>query len=143
MYAYYAAIRNGTGRDIMIKLLIVDDEPLVQIGIKSMLRWDELGIEVCGTAMNGKAALEMIRQYRPDIVITDIKMPVMNGLEASRQIRSLSRPDGNMIPILAMTAQDAISVSSQCRQYGMDDYVLKPADPEQLTKMILKYVKTI
>ena len=81
MYAYYAAIRNGTGRDIMIKLLIVDDEPLVQIGIKSMLRWDELGIEVCGTAMNGKAALEMIRQYRPDIVITDIKMPVMNGLE--------------------------------------------------------------
>ena len=50
MYAYYAAIRNGTGRDIMIKLLIVDDEPLVQIGIKSMLRWDELGIEVCGTA---------------------------------------------------------------------------------------------
>ena len=143
MYAYYAAIRNGTGRDIMIKLLIVDDEPLVQIGIKSMLRWDELGIEVCGTAMNGKAALEMIRQYRPDIVITDIKMPVMNGLEASKQIRSLSRPDGNMIPILAMTAQDAISVSSQCRQYGMDDYVLKPADPEQLTKMILKYVKTI
>lgn len=69
MYAYYAAIRNGTGRDIMIKLLIVDDEHLVQIGIKSMLRWDELGIEVCGTAMNGKAALEMIRQYRPDIVI--------------------------------------------------------------------------
>ena len=64
MYAYYAAIRNGTGRDIMIKLLIVDDEPLVQIGIKSMLRWDELGIEVCGTAMNGKAALEMIRQYQ-------------------------------------------------------------------------------
>ena len=70
-------------------------------------------------------------------------MPVMNGLEASRQIRSLSRPDGNTVPILAMTAQDAASVSSQCRQYGMDDYVLKPADPEQLTKMILKYVKTI
>ena len=127
----------------MYQLLIVDDEPLVQAGIRSMLNWNELNIEICGTAMNGKAALEMIRQYRPDIVITDIKMPVMNGLEASRQIRSLSRPDGNMIPILAMTAQDAISVSSQCRQYGMDDYVLKPADPEQLTKMILKYVKTI
>ena len=80
MYAYYAAIRNGTGRDIMIKLLIVDDEPLVQIGIKST-RWDGAWHRVCGTAMNGKAALEMIRQYRPDIVITDIKMPVMNGLE--------------------------------------------------------------
>ena len=65
----------------MYQLLIVDDEPLVQAGIRSMLNWNELNIEICGTAMNGKAALEMIRQYRPDIVITDIKMPVMNGLE--------------------------------------------------------------
>ena len=46
----------------MIKLLIVDDEPLVQIGIKSMINWAELGIEVCGTAMNGQAALDMIRE---------------------------------------------------------------------------------
>lgn len=97
-------------------------------------------------AWNGKEALEQFERSPEgtyDIILMDVMMPVMNGLEASRQIRSLSRPDGNMIPILAMTAQDAISVSSQCRQYGMDDYVLKPADPEQLTKMILKYVKTI
>ena len=71
----------------MTKLLIVDDEPLVQIGIKSMLQWEELGIEICGTAMNGKAALEMIRQYQPQIVITDIKMPVMNGLELTKTCR--------------------------------------------------------
>ena len=97
-------------------------------------------------AWNGKEALEQFERSPEgtyDIILMDVMMPVMNGLEASRQIRSLSRPDGNMIPILAMTAQDAISVSSQCRQYGMDDYVLKPADPEQLTKMVLKYVKTI
>ena len=97
-------------------------------------------------AWNGKEALEQFERSPEgtyDIILMDVMMPVMNGLEASKQIRSLSRPDGNMIPILAMTAQDAISVSSQCRQYGMDDYVLKPADPEQLTKMILKYVKTI
>ena len=63
----------------MMKLLIVDDEPLVQIGIKSMLDWNALGIEICGTAMNGQVALEMIREYSPEIVITDIKMPIMNG----------------------------------------------------------------
>lgn len=68
----------------MIKLLIVDDEPLVQIGIKSMINWTELGIEVCGTAMNGQAALEMIREYAPELVITDIKMPIMNGLDLVR-----------------------------------------------------------
>ena len=97
-------------------------------------------------AWNGKEALEQFERSPEgtyDIILMDVMMPVMNGLEASRQIRSLSRPDGNTVPILAMTAQDAASVSSQCRQYGMDDYVLKPADPEQLTKMILKYVKTI
>ena len=118
---------------------------------------DELNYEVisellkmhnitCEHAADGSICVEMLKsskQHNYDAILMDMQMPVMNGLEASRQIRSLSRPDGNMIPILAMTAQDAISVSSQCRQYGMNDYVLKPADPEQLTKMILKYVKTI
>ena len=50
----------------MIKILIADDEPLVQIGIKSMINWEEFGIEVCGTAMNGQAALKMIEEYAPE-----------------------------------------------------------------------------
>ena len=65
----------------MIKILIADDEPLVQIGIKSMIDWEEFGIEVCGAAMNGQAALKMIEEYAPELVITDIKMPIMNGLD--------------------------------------------------------------
>ena len=65
----------------MIKLLIVDDEPLVQIGIKSMLNWADYGIEICGTAANGQAALSMIEELTPELVITDIKMPIMNGLD--------------------------------------------------------------
>ena len=50
----------------MIKLLIADDEPLVLAGMKSMLPWNRLGLEICGTAQNGQQALELIRQYRPD-----------------------------------------------------------------------------
>ena len=68
----------------MIKLLIVDDEPLVQIGIKSMLNWADYGIEVCGTAVNGANALELIEEYSPELVITDIRMPIMNGLELAK-----------------------------------------------------------
>ena len=68
----------------MYKLLIVDDEPLVQVGIKSMLNWSELNIEVCGTAMNGQAALKIIETQSPDIVITDIKMHVKEGLELAK-----------------------------------------------------------
>ena len=123
-----------------INILVVDDEKEIADLIEIYLVSD--GYKVF-KAENAEAGLSILDKQDIHLVLLDIMMPVMNGLEASRQIRSLSRPDGNMIPILAMTAQDAISVSSQCRQYGMDDYVLKPADPEQLTKMILKYVKTI
>lgn len=136
MYAYYAAIRNGTGRDIMIKLLIVDDEPLVQIGIKSMLRWDELGIEVCGTAMNGKAALEMIRQYRPDIVITDIKMPVMNGLELVK----ICRDEFGPIPLfIILTSFEEFSLIKEAMSYQAIDYLIKlELDPGSLKSSIEK-----
>ena len=65
----------------MYKLLIVDDEPLVQVGIKSMLDWNALDIEVVGTASNGEAALKIIEDTMPDIVITDIQMPILSGLE--------------------------------------------------------------
>jgi len=65
----------------MIKLLMADDEPLVLVGLQSMLPWEEHGIEICDTPRNGGQALELIEQMRPDIVIADIKMPVMSGLE--------------------------------------------------------------
>ncbi len=95
-------------------------------------------------AWNGKEALEKFEQSEEgtyDIILMDVMMPVMDGLEASKQIRTLKRPDGKTIPILAMTAQDAASVARQCRQAGIDGYVLKPADPAQLTKEILKHLK--
>lgn len=71
----------------MYQLLIVDDEPLVQAGIRSMLNWNELNIEICGTAMNGQAALRIIEEKSPEIVITDIKMPVMSGLDLAKVCR--------------------------------------------------------
>ena len=71
----------------MYQLLIVEDEPLIQIGIKSMLNWGELGIELCGIASNGQEALDMISRTKPDIVITDLKMPVLSGMELIRICR--------------------------------------------------------
>ena len=70
----------------MYKLLIVDDEPLVQVGIKSMLPWESMQIEISGIASNGQAALSLIENDMPDIVITDIKMPIMSGLELCRTV---------------------------------------------------------
>ena len=61
----------------MYKLLIIDDEPLVQAGIRSMLPWEELQISVCGIASNGQLGWEIMEREHPDIVITDVKMPVV------------------------------------------------------------------
>lgn len=65
----------------MYKLLIIDDEPLVLAGIRAMIRWEELHIEICGAASNGSQGWDIMRTEKPDIVLTDIKMPVMSGLE--------------------------------------------------------------
>lgn len=65
----------------MTGVLLVDDEPLVLVGIQSMLKWEDYGAQVVGTARNGAQALELIEKLRPDLVIADIKMPVMDGLK--------------------------------------------------------------
>lgn len=76
----------------MLRILLVDDEPLVLIGLQGMLEWEKLGYTVCGTARNGKLALELIEREKPDIVIADVKMPVMDGLTP------LPAPAGNAAP---------------------------------------------
>ena len=68
----------------MMKVILVDDEPLVLVGLQSMLKWEDYGIEVAGTARNGALALELIDKLRPELVVTDIKMPVMDGLELQK-----------------------------------------------------------
>ncbi len=106
----------------MIKLLIVDDEPLVQIGIKSMLKWEELGIEICGAAMNGEAALGLIREYRPELVITDIRMPIMNGLELAKACRE---EFGSLPLFLFLTSYEEFQLVRQALSYQAVDYLIK------------------
>lgn len=106
----------------MIKILIADDEPLVQIGIKSMIDWEEFGIEVCGAAMNGQAALKMIEEYAPELVITDIKMPIMNGLELAKKCRDTYGP----IPLfIFLTSYEEFPLIKQALSYGAVDYLIK------------------
>ena len=122
----------------MYQLLIVDDEPLVQAGIRSMLNWNEMNIEICGTAMNGQAALKIIEEKSTDIVITDIKMPVMNGLDAARAIRSGKNPLGRTIPIIAMTANAFNEDVQSCLAAGMTAHISKPIDIAALERIMQK-----
>ena len=76
----------------MYSLLIVDDEPLSQVGLKSMVDWASLDVEIVGAAPNGLAALEAIGRLRPDIVIADLRMPLLDGLGLVERCRA--EPDG-------------------------------------------------
>lgn len=107
----------------MYKLLIVDDEPLVQVGIKSLLNWNALGIEVIDTAVNGKVALDIINEQHPDIVLTDIKMPVIDGIELIKRCRETF---GSSYPhFIILTSYEEFSLARQAIAYGASDYLVK------------------
>ncbi|OOM82246.1 putative response regulatory protein [Clostridium puniceum] len=106
----------------MYKLLIVDDEPLVQIGVKSMLNWVDYEIEVIGSAANGKQALDVIESNMPDIVITDIKMPIMDGLELTKYcMDNFEKP-----PIfIILTSYEEFELAKRAIKYNVIDYLIK------------------
>lgn len=126
----------------MYRLLIVDDEPLVQVGIKSMLNWAELNIEVTGTAGNGQAALRMIEEQSPDIVITDVKMPVMSGLELIRKCREQY---GDKHPyFIILTSYEDFHMVREALTYQVTDYLVKmELTPPALTEAVNRVLKQL
>lgn len=75
------------------QILIVDDEPLILAGIASLVDWEKHGLKIVGKAGNGQQALKQIEELKPDIVITDIKMPAMSGIDLIREAKKLGGGD--------------------------------------------------
>ncbi|WP_099469087.1 response regulator [Konateibacter massiliensis] len=125
----------------MINLLIVDDEPLVQIGIKSMLNWSDFGINICGTAGNGQEALTYIEEFAPEIVLTDIKMPVMNGLELIQKCRERHKE----LPLfIILTSYEEFALIKEAIRYQVLDYLVKlELDAKILTETIEKALQKL
>lgn len=126
----------------MYQVLIVDDEPLVQAGIRSMLNWGELDMEICGTAMNGQAALKIIEDKSPDIVITDIKMPVMSGLE---MIKICRERFGQTHPqFIILTSYEDFHMAKEAVSYQVSDYLVKlELTPDTLKDAVNKVKKQL
>jgi two-component system response regulator YesN len=113
----------------MIKVIVIDDEPLVRVGLKSMLPWNELGYEIVGEAPNGQQGLELIEKLRPDIVITDIKMPAMDGLEMMRQ----SLAEQPQLKFIILSSYDEFQLVKQAMKQGAEEYLIKLSlEPESL-----------
>lgn len=125
----------------MMKLLIADDEPLVQIGLKSMISWDALGIEICGIAANGNSAYEMIRAYRPEIVLTDIQMPCLSGLELGKRCHEEFGP----LPLfIILTNYEDFQYAKEAISFQAFDYLIKiDLSPENLTAVIERAIANV
>ena len=94
-------------------------------------------------AWNGQEAVEIFIKSEPgefDVILMDIMMPVMNGYEATKMIRSLEREDAKTIPIIAMTANAFTEDRLKAKEAGMDEHIAKPVDPKLLVKVIYESV---
>ena len=112
----------------MTRLLIVDDERPFRQGIRYAIDWELHGIEVVGEAANGQDAVEMVKEYSPDIILTDVVMPVIDGVEFSRIARSMV-PDVYIIILSAYSDPDWMQ---QAVGVGVNDYLLKDADASDI-----------
>ena len=126
----------------MYRLLIVDDEPLVQIGLKTMLAKDHAeNIEVVGTASNGQEAWDIISQDPPDIVIADIRMPVMTGLEL---LSKSHNKYGSVPAFIMLTAYEEFEMARQAIVYDAVDYLVKiELNPNTLSAAIAKAIQRV
>ena len=106
----------------MTGILLVDDEPLVLVGIQSMLKWEDYDAQVVGTARNGAQALELIDQLRPDLVIADIKMPVMDGLKL---METVQESDENPPLFILLTSFEEFSFVKKAISCQAVDYLIK------------------
>ncbi len=103
-----------------MRILLADDHNVVRRGLRALLE-SRPGWEICGEASNGREAVELTKKLKPDVVVMDISMPQLNGLEATRQIRK-NAPDAE---VLIFTLHDSEQMAREAREAGAHGYVLK------------------
>jgi len=116
------------------KLVLVEDESIIRENIKKSIEWSKYGYEFCGEAANGEQALEVIEEVIPDVVITDIRMPFMDGIELSRICKTLYPK----MKILILSGYMEFSYAKEAIGIGVYDYLIKPITPMKLIKTLLK-----
>ena len=133
--------KNVSERSIKdLNILLVEDNEL-NMEIAEFLLQNE-GAQVT-KAWNGQEAVEIFEKSRPggfDVILMDIMMPVMNGYEAAKIIRSLDRKDAKVVPIIAMTANAFTEDKLKAKEAGMDEHIAKPVDVKLLVKVISRLV---
>jgi YesN/AraC family two-component response regulator len=124
----------------MYTLMLVEDEPLIRAGLKKYFDWPALGVTTIIEAENGRRGVELSLQEKPDFIITDIRMPLMDGLEMIKQIR-LKQPT---MPFIILTGHNEFEYAQKAIQYGgVQDFLLKPLQRETSYEAITNCIQTL
>lgn len=115
-----------------VKIFLVEDEIVIRNGIKNSIEWEKEGYEFVGEASDGELAYPMIVKERPDILITDIKMPFMDGLELSRLVRK-ELPE---LKILILSGYDEFDYAKEAISLGVTEYLQKPVSSAKLLETL-------
>lgn len=121
---------------MLYRAIIVDDEPFIREGIRKIISWDELGIEIIGCASDGQKALELLEKEPADICITDIRMPHMDGLELMQKCKD----DGKNMKYIVLSGYTDFDLVKRAAQIGIENYIVKPVDRLELSQTIVSVV---
>jgi two-component system response regulator YesN len=123
----------------MYKVFLVDDEIVIREGIRNNVRWEENGFALCGEAPDGEIALSMIQELKPDILITDIRMPFMDGLALCAQA-ARAMP---WVHTLILSGYDDFAYAQEAISLGVREYLLKPVSAQQLEETLRRIAERI
>ncbi|MCI8556522.1 MAG: response regulator [Lachnospiraceae bacterium] len=118
----------------MYKALLVDDEALIREAISENIPWEELGFELIASCENGREAMDQIRRTPPELLLTDICMPYVDGIELARYVHE-NHPDTKTVII---SGYDEFEYAKQAVRYQVMEYILKPITPAELTEVLLR-----
>ncbi len=118
----------------MLRVFLADDEPWILISMKKIIDWSAEGFVICGEATDGVKAWERIQNLKPDVVITDIKMPEVDGLELIKRIREV----GLDTDVVILSGYSDFQYARTAIRYDCSDYLIKPVDEEELLEIMRK-----
>jgi two-component system response regulator YesN len=120
-------------------VVLIDDEPWTREVLKRLGQWERLNLSVVGEASDGEYGLELIRRLKPDIILTDIKMPRQNGITLLEKVRETDK----RARVIVISGYDNFSFVHSAMHLGVTDYLLKPVKPEELNKQLEKCVREL
>ena len=116
-----------------ILVLVAEDHLINQAVVTGLLKKGGFG---CVVAHNGQEAVQLYKEHHPNLVLMDVQMPIMDGLDATREIRRIEAETGEHVPIIALTAFAMNEDMATCREAGMDDFMSKPISSDKFLQKL-------